>query len=42
MVDGDGIDQLPAVQWKLINLDKMSARKYAQALRKLDDVLNEI
>ena len=38
----EGIDQLPAVQWKLINLDKMSERKFAHALRKLDDVLNEI
>lgn len=38
----EGIEQLPAVQWKLINLDKMSERKHARALRILDGVLNDI
>lgn len=37
-----GIEQLPAVQWKLINLARMSDRKHDNALRKLEDVLNAI
>ncbi len=38
----EGIDQLPAVQWKLINLARMSDRKHESALRKLEGVLNTI
>lgn len=38
----EGIDQLPAVQWKLINLERISDRKRANALRKLEDVLSAI
>ncbi len=35
-----GIDQLPAVKWKLHNLNNMSEKKHAQALEKLQRVLN--
>jgi len=38
----EGIDQLPAVQWKLINLGKMSGHKRDNAFRKLEDVLSAI
>ena len=34
-----GIEELPAVRWKLINLDKMSATKHLAALDKLKKVL---
>lgn len=34
------IANLPAVQWKLININKMSADKKVQAIDKLKDVLN--
>lgn len=36
----DGIQNLPAVQWKLINLEKMSKSKHTQTLKKLERVLN--
>lgn len=35
-----GIQNLPAIQWKLINLDRMSKSKHKQALEKLEKVLN--
>ncbi len=38
----EGIDQLPAVQWKLINPARMSDHKHESALRKLEGVLNTI
>lgn len=38
----EGIDRLPAIQWKLENLRRMSDRKHENALRKLEDVLNAI
>jgi predicted nucleotidyltransferase component of viral defense system len=35
-----GIDQLPGVQWKLMNIRKMDKRKHAQMLAKLRKVLD--
>lgn len=35
----DGIKELPAVKWKLMNLGKMSMEKHAQALQKLESVI---
>ncbi len=34
-----GIDQLPAIQWKLINIRKMKKEKQAKSLQKLQSVL---
>ena len=34
-----GIDQLPAIQWKLINIRKMKEEKHTQSLEKLQEVL---
>lgn len=34
-----GIDQLPAIQWKLINIRKMNKKKQAESLQKLQSVL---
>jgi predicted nucleotidyltransferase component of viral defense system len=34
-----GIDKLPGIQWKLMNLDKMSDKKHSEALSKLEKVL---
>ncbi len=34
-----GIDQLPAIQWKLINIRKMKKEKQAEALQKLQSAL---
>lgn len=34
-----GVDQLPGVQWKLINIRKMETKKRAEAIRKLQSVL---
>jgi len=34
-----GIDQLPAIQWKLQNIQKMPADVHSQALKKLEKVL---
>lgn len=36
----EGIDQLPAVQWKLINLGRMSGSKHSNQLKKLEEVLS--
>lgn len=36
----DGIDKLPAIQWKLRNLRRMEKRKHDEALAKLKAVLN--
>lgn len=35
----DGIDKLPAIQWKLHNIRKMSAKKHQGALKKLEKAL---
>ena len=34
-----GIENLPAVQWKLQNIRRMAPRKHQEALRKLRDYL---
>jgi hypothetical protein len=34
------IRRLPAVRWKLLNLDQMTRKKHREALQKLEDVLN--
>lgn len=34
------IDKLPAVRWKMLNLEKMSADRHAAALKKLEEVLS--
>jgi len=34
-----GIDQLPAIQWKLVNIEKMRSKKHAESIRKLRVVL---
>ncbi|TVQ05414.1 MAG: hypothetical protein EA359_03200 [Balneolaceae bacterium] len=34
-----GIQHLPAVKWKMVNLKKMDAQKHKITLRKLEDVL---
>jgi hypothetical protein len=39
LLDLKGIEDLPAVRWKLINLSKMPARKHLQALNKLEKIL---
>ena len=36
----DGIDRLPAVQWKLKNLERMDAKKHAAAVERLKRCLN--
>ncbi|HEY3332964.1 MAG TPA: nucleotidyl transferase AbiEii/AbiGii toxin family protein [Capsulimonadaceae bacterium] len=36
-----GIERLPAVRWKLLNLDKMPAEKHAHAVRALETALQE-
>lgn len=35
----DGVKDLPAVKWKMINLGKMSADKHTKALKTLEEVL---
>ena len=40
LLELDGIDQLPAVRWKQINLDMMQPAKRAEAIDKLMHVLN--
>lgn len=34
------IEALPAVRWKMLNLGKMDKGKHSQALKNLDDILN--
>ncbi len=34
-----GIDQLPAIQWKLVNIRKMDKKKQIQSLEKLQAAL---
>ena len=35
------VEQLPAVKWKLLNLEKMSKTKHQQAVEKLKNCLSE-
>ena len=39
VLDLDHLSQLPAIQWKLINVRKMAPDKHAEALRRLQSVL---
>jgi len=34
-----GIEQLPAIQWKLLNIRKMDKKKWTDSLQKLQAVL---
>jgi len=36
----EGVQNLPAVQWKLLNIGRMAPAKHQQALRKLRDYLD--
>jgi predicted nucleotidyltransferase component of viral defense system len=36
LIELEGVDRLPAVQWKLLNIAKMDKGKHKQALRKLE------
>jgi len=39
LLKAPGIDRLPAIQWKLINIQKMDKGKHARATKKLREVL---
>jgi len=39
VVDIEGIENLPAVKWKLLNIAKMSPSKHKEAIKKLRDRL---
>ena len=41
LIDLEGINELPAVKWKLINLSRMREDRHAAALRRLEQVLEE-
>jgi len=34
-----GIERLPALRWKLINIEKMTPKKHSQALHRLKEFL---
>jgi len=36
----EGVENLPAVKWKLLNIGKMEETKHRDAVRKLRDYLN--
>jgi hypothetical protein len=36
----EGVEKLPAIQWKLANIRKMNTRKHAEMLAKLREVLD--
>jgi len=38
----NGVDQLPAVKWKLINLEKMNRTSHEAAVQKLKDTIELI
>lgn len=40
LVELEGIDRLPAVQWKLVNISHMDKKKHMVALRKLEECLS--
>ena len=42
LLNVDGVDQLPAVQWKLENIRRMSAKKHQGAIARLESVLEKI
>ena len=37
----EGVEDLPAVEWKLLNLKKMSVDKHADALQRLQTILDQ-
>lgn len=39
LIDLPGIEQLPALRWKLINIRKMERKKHEQSLRRLEEFL---
>ena len=39
LLDLEGIEKFPSIQWKLLNLQKMSAKKHAESLIKLKSKL---
>jgi len=39
LLDAGDVSHLPAIQWKLLNLERMNKKKRAQAISKLDAVL---
>jgi predicted nucleotidyltransferase component of viral defense system len=39
LIELEGVDRLPAVQWKLLNIAKMDKAKHKQALRRLEACL---
>jgi len=40
LLDLEGIKDLPAVKWKLLNIARMSPLKHQEAIRKLRDYLS--
>jgi len=40
LIDLAGVERLPAISWKLINIEKMAPMKHSQALRRLKDFLD--
>jgi predicted nucleotidyltransferase component of viral defense system len=40
-LDLEGVEDLPAVKWKLINLNRMNAERHKEALERLQEVLEE-
>lgn len=42
LLDTGGVENLPAVKWKLINLNKMSQSKYDDAVTRLEKSLNDL
>ncbi len=40
LLGAPGIENLPAVQWKLLNIGRMTPMKHREALRKLRDYLD--
>ncbi|MGZ7405795.1 hypothetical protein ACXWSW_09055, partial [Streptococcus pyogenes] len=42
LLELSGIDQLPAIRWKMQNLAKMNAEKHSDAYRQLKQILGPI
>lgn len=40
LMDIKGIDKLPAIQWKLLNIKQMSSRKHRESVEKLEKALS--
>lgn len=39
LIDRAGVDRLPALRWKLMNIEKMTPRKHNQSLQRLKEFL---